>query len=352
MDSVLGDRHNFGRQVKTVKAKVLKPRPTGIEWLFLSKESPLRNYLEKLRISCLEGFPDLRFDSFKFEPTLCESKVDFVAMDFSKPLVIKEETLHRIGSLIGFVHWFGIGDLHSENIFLGSTTDGRELCAPIDIESIFEKHYLPSQSLLLPSRLVERKKSGLFRFITKLEKNFYPERVAIIISSYLDTLWTLDAHKIEILNIINRIYPLGKIVSRVILKPTKDYLDHISKKTEIDLYHEEELQLENSDIPYFFKYLNSDKILFWKTGTHFEETTIDINDCDKLAQQVRSIDLEKLLSTNENLKPEFGILQIAKSFDFFKSQDYQSVYRNVTINYDQKLIKIKCLHGKYQCRRY
>lgn len=349
MKNIEADSHNFGRKVFRQSDKIIKPRPIGLEWLFLSTNSPLRKLLDEIDVFCVDDFVDLKFDNYNFEPTISESSVDFVQLD-EVPLILERKNLLSIGSLIALVQWFGMGDLHSENIFIGFQNN-RFIASPIDIECIFEEYKIPSQSLIIPSFLIKEEESGLAKVFDTFKLKPIENSSSVLLFGYADTYLKLSEHAESIFSSIKSVSPIEKICSRVILRSTQKYYDHISDSKKLDLYPDEEHQTDNGDIPYFFRFLTSQQIYFWKTEKEYEQSSILLSDFDKLEAQLPKVDSSFIDSKASLDDIKLGAIQIAKYFDRVRSENYTSEYLSVKINYNPENIEIEFPEGKYKCAR-
>jgi hypothetical protein len=349
MKNIEADSHNFGRKVFRQSDQIIKPRPIGLEWLFLSTDSLLRKLLNEIDIFCVDDFVDPRFDNYNFDPTLSESSVDFIQLD-EVPLVLERKNLLSIGSLIALVQWFGMGDLHSENIFIGFHKN-KFIASPIDIECIFEEYKIPSQSLIIPSFLIKEEESGLAKVFDALKINLIENSSSVLLFGYVDTYLKLSENTKKIFETIKLISSLEKICSRVILRSTKKYYDHISGFNKLYLHQDEKFQAENGDIPYFFKFLTSQQIYYWKNEIEYEKSSILLSDFEKLEGQLPNIDESFIDSKAAIDSIKFGAIQIAKYFDHNAGENYTSEYLSVKINYSFNNIEIEFPEGKYKCAR-
>lgn len=349
MKNIEADSHNFGRKVFRQSDKIIKPRPIGLEWLFLSADSPLRKLLNEIDVFCVEDFVNLRFDSYSFDPTLRESSVDFIQLD-EAPLVLERKNLISIGSLIALVQWFGMGDLHSENIFIGHQNN-KFIASPIDIECIFEEYKIPSQSLIIPSFLIKEEESGLAKVLDNLKNKPVKNSSSVLLFGYADTYLKLSENAENIFSTIKSVSKIENICSRVILRSTQKYYDHISGTKKLDLLQDEQFQADNGDIPYFFKFLTSQQIYFWKNEEGYEKSSVLLSDFDKLEVQLPNVDRPFVESKANIDNIKFGLIQIAKYFDHEASENYTSEYLSVKIKYNPDNIEIELPEGKYKCAR-
>ncbi|MEQ1920175.1 MAG: hypothetical protein ABL955_13355, partial [Elusimicrobiota bacterium] len=167
-----GDAHNFGRRVSVgPSGRVEKPRCIEWERLFLG-DSRLR--FELVRLFRTNATPD----PFELFPTLSFARD--AEMDFSgtverlawRPAFppLTEPLASRIGAVIGLASWFGMGDLHRQNVAFGTLDDGHPVCAPLDIECLLVDHQLPAQSRLIGYHDEKGRGCGLAGFQELLER--------------------------------------------------------------------------------------------------------------------------------------------------------------------------------------
>jgi hypothetical protein len=250
----LGDPHNGGKAVcLNNKGRIEKPRPCLAEWFFLSDKSPLRILYNDTFI--FTYFPNLEFYG---EELSCHGEVSRLDVD---PNLIDSSHVHKVaeatGNLLAVSQWFGLSDLHFENIKFGIDRNNKLILAPIDIECFFQEIKLPFQTGLISKNNTD-KNFGFKGIIS--QKNGSPVR---IIENYLSTMKMLKSRQSLISKIINEVFTQADL-SRVILQDTANYHEWIDGKVLSCLYTNEEIaQLTVGDIPYFFRTLYSKQINYW-----------------------------------------------------------------------------------------
>jgi len=183
--------------------------------------------------------------------------------------VLSSEILIKTGILIAVCSYFGIGDLHDQNMAVGRVRDtGNFICSPLDIECIFSLCRLPSQTLLIPSKYATDKTCGL-KDVLKLLPESRKERHASLVQilfAYLKTLELLSQDKSitkALLSSLPQDLPI-----RVIIRDTQVYYDHLKRNKSFAALLSEELQLKRGDIPFFYrKYFSSD-VLWLAENSH------------------------------------------------------------------------------------
>ncbi len=330
--TVLGDTHNFGFRVsKECNKWMHKPRPLTWEHMFLDPRSRLRSTLDSLEMFGFlpELHIDLEYGFFKNGRAECLSLNNSSSME-SDPLLIGKS----IGSLLALCIWFGIGDLHDENLIYGSI-DGKPILAPIDIECIFEKIPFPSLAYLLPTRGNRFSSTGL-SFVDSIEHR--ESLMAPICNSYIKSLLALENVSSDIKAAVNWYAAKGKLTSRYLLRSTSTYQKILTGShnfnLEFPLIDSEKEQLQRGDIPYFFRFVDSHELCFWKTVDRFESI-------DTRPLGVEATDSFRLLSSSfgglleENFTNwiKIGLMQIIDRFieiDIVGSRNYH--LEDVSIN--------------------
>lgn len=346
-----GDFHNFGNKVVLSNKKAIKPRPVGVEWLFLSMESDLRVLLKNAFGTKVDCLPNLKFSCNTFSPSLRKSEVDLLKVKPLERALIKSE-LAQIGTIIGLVQWFGLGDLHEENIAFGLDNFGKFIFSPIDIECIFEDYKIPSLSLMLPSYLLEEEGCGCYAVIEHLKKYPQDDAPAIILSAYIDSIKILDTIKKQVYSAIFKNGNPGELASRVIFRETEAYVKALRASSDYDsFFNDEKKQLLNGDVPYFFRFLDSDKVYYWDSEQTYTESSIVFTDFAKMEDKFPLINEAYLSSRDFASIMKYGVAQITRYFDLTKNKNYQAQYRECAIIYEEEFAKIICPEGKLKCKR-
>ena len=342
MAKIFADSHNFGKSVFFEEGYIYKPRPVGLEWLLLSVESPLRKLLSEANIFAEKCLLNINYDNQDFRPSLKERRVEYIEKPFVRNSLSDQEYLH-IGSVIALAQWFGLSDLHHENMFIGHQTDGNFICSPIDIECIFEHHNLPSQSLLVPSYLIEKDQSGLKDIFNHVCEGSH---IACLISGYVDTFVKLNAISKDIYELILNLSDIRSFSSRVIIRSTQKYYDLKEGLESFDLFDEERKQITNGDIPYFFKFLESKDIYYWDTPETFSRASFSLSDFENLEMQIIIFDETFFSSRKKDEQLSLGITQIAKYFDLNTASNYQASFDSTEISYLDNEFRVRALDKK------
>jgi len=342
MTKIFADSHNFGKSVFFEEGYIYKPRPVGLEWLLLSVESPLRKLLSESNIFAAKCLLNINYDNQSFKPSLKENRVEYIEKPFIKKSLSEQDYLD-IGSVIALTQWFGLSDLHHENMFIGHQANGNFICSPIDIECIFEHHNLPSQSLLVPSYLIEKDQSGLKDIFGHVSEG---NHIACLISGYVDTFEKLNSISKDIYDLVLNLSDTRGFSSRVILRSTQKYYDLKEGREHFDMFDEESIQIANGDIPYFFKFLDSKDIYYWNTPETFLKVSFSLSDFENLDMQIITFDETFFSSRKKDAQLSLGITQIAKYFDLNTTSNYQASFDSTEISYLDNEFRVRALDKK------
>ena len=269
----LGDYHNFGRCVQILnKEWITKPRDCHFEFTIFSKRSPLRKFLDE--IFTKDGYPLTNLPYLKFKNVIKKSLISNTHVEMLRIEEVKtslnEEQLKYIGSLMAICLFFGIGDLHEENIIIGRDLSTKNLyIAPIDLEVNLTSTPTLKHTLLLNTNS-KHVNPGLIR-IKNLIGN--PEKVLNILEGFVNGIILLNENITKIRSILSKINSNQKISTRVLVRDTNEY----KKKIKSKLYEEESTQLTRGDIPYFFRYYKEKNIYFWKTPNKKQSVSDELN---------------------------------------------------------------------------
>jgi hypothetical protein len=259
----LGETHNFGQSVKRVSNSLIhKPRCIFWEWLFLGN-SPLRELLDQILIDSTPITASWPRTTFLSNDDFQTGTVGVVS---GLPLnTISLNEARQIGFTIGIALWFGLGDLHIENILAALDNKGRFVFAPLDIESVFEDVLLPSQTLLLPGPELPISKCGLGRIAVFLKDP------ALILEMCRGTLFgfnSLSDNSDAIKSLTAKMVFKYKPIIRKIVRSTQDYVDFMKGKVpslpdKNPFCPSEKTQIARGDVPYFFRSCESDHLYFF-----------------------------------------------------------------------------------------
>lgn len=322
---ILGDFHN-NQAVYLKSGIVTKPRTVFWEYCFLDKRSELRKYLELTFQSNNLSNP---FDLFQnVEIDIDQSRVTYLNQAENQiQNAISEYEAIQIGSFLGLMFWFGIGDLHFDNVIV-NTINNRLFITPIDIEVIFDNLLHVKQSLLLPTAKVDQKKCGLSR-VLDLIKNTHLSYKAGLIENFIKCVQLLNSNLNAIEKILIQMNYQDKPI-RVIIKDTMSYADKLIKK---DLHIDEIAQIYNDNIPYFFRYIDSKRI-YYRTGKKLIHSSIDLNETKSSYP---------ILNISNNFKLRSAILSLNYLTEIFLNDDilFQAKFDNYDLQINDYNLKVQ-----------
>lgn len=261
--SIQGDRHNFGKFVSVGNHVVTKPRNVLWENMFLSSDSKIRILIDQIcKLNCVMSpfyiAPDLNFKKSEIYSGLVE-RLKLAELNRE----ISREEIQALGTMIALCYWFGIGDLHHENVSVGLNQNGTLVCFPIDIETIFEKMTHVRQTLLTPSSKVSAINCGLTKILPRLVSSNSEDKASFLVSFSIMTN-ILNENSETILSEILKTGQIYEYPIRLILRDTSSYRNHLEGRSDLlQMDKAEEAQLSRDDIPYFFRFLNSDEINYF-----------------------------------------------------------------------------------------
>lgn len=272
----LGDQHNFGRAVKQqLNGDVFKPRCIFWESQILC-QSKLRDqfYIKSRSAGVSNPLEDLPEFSYKMSNEFpYEGTVNFV--QGLPPQIRSEQNASSLGSLIAMCVFFGIGDLHRQNLFF-ELDENKNAIAPLDVESIFFQNWLPSQTMLVApiyDKHGVREACGLTSVLQSIGDSS-PHLLFPLLESYENSIRFFLREMVPDAIDFFREGTLMRAPIRIVLRPTQEYANWLKGEREhltFPLYPEEEIQLSRGDIPYFFRFTESPKLYYFETS-NFEYT--------------------------------------------------------------------------------
>lgn len=267
----LGDRHNCGQSVRFVSRGTLhKPRPVYLERLFLA-ECDFRSSVNQ--IFDIEG----EASPFSWLPKLSFGGADLYEGGLVEEIKVREidgrlssSDFEGIGCVVALFVWFGIGDLHSQNIMTGrAPASGQFIFTPVDIECGLEKLIRPSDALFTPGKL-QKNFCGLWPILHSDAQAGAPKTTcaAAMVHGFYCTMRILHNNKELIDKTFLESVDLAKARVRVIPRDTKTYSRRIESGCFCRLFECEIEQLLRGDIPYYYKYMDSGDVYYMSAGGH------------------------------------------------------------------------------------
>ncbi len=356
----LGDAHNFGRRVSRLGERIVKPRTVVWEQMLLDAQSPLRRLLDEaaeregLASDAFGFLPDLKFSASDSGPG---GEVDAIRLEPLGTLSDTEtDALARIaGRSLALWSWLGVSDLHWENLALGTSSRGRVIFSPLDIESLFDDLSLPTETKLLPDADPEyadicQHACGVRRLLPFLGKPIKVSSLLAMAASYSATLAFLDRNAGNIAKVFLRLRNLRETPIRVCLRGTGTYFQAQTEPVWPPLLAAEQEQLDRGDVPYFFRLYNRPGIHYY--GDESLETRKRLPLEGDVPQLDPLLSLSKALaSANRRSLREEGLFTLLAAFGdpsfSGKHQDGELV-----VQFGKRVVTVDLPSGEQlQCKR-
>lgn len=343
MSKLFGDTHNFGLRTIVKSNWVEKFRPIYWEWLFLSSDSPLRDFC---RSEFKENDPFRSFSTLKFLTQVQDmarfQKHLVQRQKLNKVTDLNHHNFFDLGASIGACSFFGLTDLHDENFVIGFDGNHKFIASPIDIEIVFEKIDCLSQTHLISSSTVEKSVVSIF------QNQIFPEKaISTIIEGFISSWDRLQSTAKEIFLLFQKLN-MQNVPIRLVIKETEIYHQCLIGNQKMDSFFDEEIcQLKRKDFPYFWTYLNTENSFFFKNQD--EPTMINNAEITSLLSSGNRFSFESLLSDRSTFK-KIAILQIARALDLGKSA-YISSSSQVHTIYFKDYLYIKAEGQDVKCKR-
>jgi hypothetical protein len=317
-----GDSHNFGRRVQLGARWVEKPRTLFWERVLLGAESPLRSAL--LSAAQEAGLPD---GTFAFLPELrfagmarAGGRVERLEL---APIragsrKVRLEIATAAGRALAFFSWFGVSDLHWENLVLGRDARGQVVLSPIDVEMILADLALPTETKLVPDADPEyadecRHAAGMRRVLPYLGKPVPAAELLVLLAAYRELLTLLDRNAPLLAGVLRGLSDTLEAPIRVCLRSTSEYLRPPAALWPPLLAAEAE-QLARGDVPYFFRLYGQPGIRYYRNRSLREHAVLplrgDVPKLDPILQLSRN-----LRSPRRKKLREDGLFALLGAFD-------------------------------------
>lgn len=283
IESNFGDTHNFGRAVRKIdRHTIFKPRPIFWEWLVLSNQSPFRKCLENLldQSPVLEKnfLPELKFGPGSLHRFGAQELVTASISPIKKLSAKEQYSLCLItGQLLAISCWLGIEDLHIENLALGRSGPNLKF-GPVDVEIIFSKIFSPTDTLLIPSPTKNNMKDcGIRRILPLLGQPLKGEFVLACLQGYVNLLTLIQKNQKLLLKSLRAAGSFHKTPIRYVVRPTAEYAACLTGKkfynSQRELLIDEVLQMDRSEIPYFFRTLDAPRDFYYYANPSLTKTS-------------------------------------------------------------------------------
>ncbi|KAB8032100.1 DUF4135 domain-containing protein [Fluviispira multicolorata] len=345
----LGDPHNGQKRVYiNADNKIYKPRCIYWEWMFLGKNSFLINHFKNNLINTSDLYPYWYslLPSLNFLPDkggYSSGYIDYQKVEKITQPILNENNWESFGAIIALFSFFGITDLHYENIIFGKNIDNEIKFGAIDIECIFNKLHLLSQTHLLPLNPTFDKSCGLSKLKDVFNLNPSGFYISSLIYGYL-----------SFFDIYNDIYLKILYSKRIQKKPirvipcnTNIYKNYFYNKNIISKSEKE--QLLRNDIPYFYRYIDSKEIYYYNINNG-KYKLADLNDeIKKLLEENMFSSKTQLNHIKEslNLLKKAGSLQLLK---YLKQGRDNKIYKNLKLLIRKEYIEIEFKNKLWGCK--
>jgi hypothetical protein len=335
-----GDTHNFGKHVESSgNGWILKPRTVFWERLFLDVSSPFRRGADRLGgpQSPFAFLPRLRFAR---HPSLRVGGL-VEALQVS-PLREKEVDpsfiLENMGGLLAVCSWFGMDDMHCENLKLGCIKEtSRWVMGPVDIEMIFKDIRSPCRVGILPVDEKRRFAAGI-KCVNGLIRSQGNRGFLAILYGYLNCLHHLVENAGRYVALMEGVKGVVNAPVRVLLRNSEDYavlMGKVAKKhavnPELPLLVDEIIQMERGDLPYFFCTQRNKAIRYYANSSLRREHGLLLPGLAE-GRAIRTLEIRELMDDRERNRQLFeeGGLQLVSSMNWSRSRG-RFHYRDLTV---------------------
>lgn len=263
-----GDSHNFGKRTvyESESPIVLKFRDMTWENLVLNSEE-FRTLLNSCFLDSKSPNPAKYLTRLKINPLA--SGRGFTEENFRKELTLvpDRQTALGVGSVVAFTSFFGIEDVHIENLQFGTNQNGSFECALLDIENFGMKVRIPSQTSILPIKHFNESDCGIREWIRLVLTSSAPQDLIFqTVLGYLETLNNLNRNIHRIWSGVTDLTNDCRGTNRVFLRATSEYFDALNhEKYDRDFIPSEMQQLRRGDVPYYFRMKDSYSVLYFET---------------------------------------------------------------------------------------
>jgi len=304
-----GDKHNFGKVVERIVeasgTKYRKPRTVYWEHLFFGTNSPLKSVFSEAGPNDDRPLSDYLFN---LDVQIEHPWLGYAAEVKKSYQPINDRHFYSLGVLLGYCYLFGIRDLHWGNIIIQD-----DHLQVVDAEVVLVNLHLPHETILLPFKDIKFQSCGA-SLVTKNLDLFSQSQKEIIFSGYFDAANRILDYRESILEILKG-EELKQQPVRVIIKNTAVYRAFSESKLAAEMIPEELAQLDRGDIPYFYKNLGSEDLLFLGRQYYAEKVRLTDETAIKDAQR-HGVPPETLLGSHKALKSKIatGALYLQKVF--------------------------------------
>lgn len=258
MTKVLGDRHNGGRATSLLaNGQILKPRSVVWEEALLSPAGRLRGLVRTCWQDIgglIDALPEVHYVAADEHGSVA----DAVRLTPLPERPLSDRELEGCGSTLAVCLFFGVYDLHRENMVWGMDRDQRFVMGPVDLEcvmgrlpSLVDTHLLPQPGLGDHMCGLSPIKAHLLRFPRENSR-------ARMIAAFCAALTVLYRVRGEVDALVRQIAIEQQALVRIVLRATSHYHQILQRRIDpskliVPLLWEESRQLARQDIPYFVR---------------------------------------------------------------------------------------------------
>jgi hypothetical protein len=342
MEKLVGDPHNFGKIVKVQGNSVIKPRQIFLETMLLS-QNRFRTYLDELFLKIGEFSPLALLPKVAAIGDNSSGSIDYIALNLPSRKVPEPENFFGLGNLIYTLSWLGVTDLHVENIAIGWDSSGEFRMAPLDVEEVLADLQSPMDTILIPSAYIPAKTCGIGNLLSHLYENrdrIHSTCLAAFCDGYLNAATVLNSNRTTIESeIVSIIMECSfRVMIRTFFRKTqsyKNFLNGNAKKREFEIpaLPSELEQLGRGDIPYYFRYADSNQTFYFKEPNLIAEAEIGALKEEFKCLRSRIISSSGIdPATGETNLKKLGVAQMARTIDSLLPMDsYRSSFGETVV---------------------
>lgn len=261
------DPHNFGLKCTVADDQVFKPRCIFGEYQIFSR-GPFRQFLKEIRGEEFSLLPYLEFSAVVERPTTKPQAMEFISTS-AVTARLSDPQIVEIGEIYGLMAALGVSDLHHTNVIFGMGQAG-PIFAPVDLEMFYIDFSIHGKGFLHPRSPHFHCCGARSLFSDYLSKFPDPDFSCKLYYGMRKFLRTVDSRLSEFYQSFEG-NEFGQIPIRVIQRKTMDYAEMLKGEIAADCSHEERIQLERGDVPYFFAFPQGGDIYFWETPSSYRK---------------------------------------------------------------------------------
>lgn len=334
----LGDTHNFDQKVELIETfeglKVKKPRPVFWEWLFLDPSSSFRAQAKLITECKFNQY--LGSISYSHPQLGIPGTCEYLSQPSNLTITKDSALFQNFGRLLAFTTTFGIIDLHAENFIIYD-----DYVQILDIECVLFSAESPADTLMIPNRASNLEKSLFFK-LKQMSDGFSSKIILQILEGLYQEFKFLVENRSELSEIISiEIEQISRTPIRFLIRPSMEYNKNFLKsKFSLPMIPEENVQLNRSDIPYFFGLSGCAELFYFQSPN--QESQVQLKSLETIKKKIqRSFQTPKSLLKHNRLLKIFkqSLVMVASRFlEEGASMEIQS--ENFSIKFDGSILKI------------